>query len=139
MLPSPCIESPAFDVMADRPKKHILLVDDDKPIRECMRQFLELQGFHCTVADNGATALKTLTNHSFSLIITDNQMPVMDGITFLETLYAESQQPVPVIIVTGHLTSSLVQRAHRIGVTSIFEKPCAFETLSDAIAQVIET
>ncbi len=117
--------------------KHVLLVDDDVAVRGCIRQFLEMQGYSCTEADNGAIALEKLKAKSFSLIITDNQMPVMDGISFLETHYAKDHATTPVIIVTGHLTSSLKERAQRIGIKNIFEKPCAFTTLSQAIDKVI--
>ena len=118
--------------------QHILLVDDDLAVRQCVRQFLELQGYSCTEADNGAMALEELARQSFSLIITDNQMPTLDGISFLETYFQQKENPtMPVIIVTGHLTPSLQARAAEIGVTKIFEKPCSFEVLSDTIATLI--
>ncbi|MCA9472645.1 MAG: response regulator [Nitrospirales bacterium] len=137
MLSSPYLQSPVFD-KNEKPPKRILLVDDDLLVRGCMRRYLEGQGYHCTEADNGAMALNTLANRTFSLIITDNQMPVMDGITFLETLYARQQGSTPVIIVTGRVTSSLTQRAHHIGITSIIEKPCTLGILSEAIVESIE-
>ncbi|WP_454062665.1 response regulator [Candidatus Nitrospira salsa] len=125
-------------VLSDTLVKHILLVDDDTTIRECVREFLELQGYHCTEADNGFAALEELENNSFSLIITDNQMPVMDGISFLEAHHANEKISTPVIMVTGNLTPSLQTRAANIGVKSVFEKPCPFETLMSAISHAIE-
>ncbi len=117
---------------------HILLVDDDVTIRQCIRQYLELQGYLCTEADNGAIALEELAKHSFSLIITDNQMPTLDGISFLETHYHEhAKRLTPVIMVTGHLTASLRARAKLIGVTAVFEKPCSFKDLENAITKII--
>ncbi|MGB0910019.1 MAG: response regulator [Nitrospirales bacterium] len=117
---------------------HILLVDDDVTIRRCVRQYLELQGYDCTEADNGKIALHELAKRSFSLIITDNQMPTLDGISFLETYYHNQDNGrTPVIMVTGNLTDSLRDRAKQIGITKVFEKPCSFKDLENAIAMVI--
>ena len=119
--------------------KHILLVDDDTAIRDCFRQFFEILGYQCSEADNGALALKQLDSQSFSLIITDNQMPVMDGISFLESHYhTYKERAVPVIIVTGQLTSTLKTRARNLGIKTIFEKPCNLESLSLAVKAILE-
>ena len=124
--------------LTKEPRHHILLVDDDTAVRRCVRLFLEFQGYACTEATNGIQALEELGKHNFSLIITDNQMPRLDGISFLETYH--SQQPhhrIPAIIVTGHLNSALQSRADKIGITTIFQKPCGFEDLSDAIGKLM--
>ncbi|WP_447971068.1 response regulator [Nitrospira sp. M1] len=126
------------DILSNMGVKHILLVDDDSIVRGCIREFLELQGYHCTEAHNGAIALEALANNSFSLIITDNQMPVMDGIAFLEAHHANEGCLTPTIMVTGNLTPTLEARAARIDVKSVFEKPCSFETLLEAISDAIE-
>ncbi|GJL54067.1 MAG: hypothetical protein NPIRA02_11990 [Nitrospirales bacterium] len=126
------------DGLSDTPVKHILLVDDDAMVRSCVREFLELQGYQCTEAQNGAIALETLAHHSYSLIITDNQMPVMEGIAFLEAHYDNEERSTPAIMVTGNVTPTLLARATQIGVTSVFEKPCSFDTLLEAIATTIE-
>ena len=118
--------------------QHILLVDDDSAVRKCIRLFLESQGYRCTEADNGVTALEELARHRYSLIITDNQMPTLDGISFLEEHYKEHvHQPTPAIIVTGFLSDSLQSRADHIGVTSVFQKPYSFDDLSNAINNLI--
>ncbi len=129
--------TPALCSSQSTDMKHILLVDDDMAIRGCIRQLLEHQGYVCTEADNGADALAKVDSNSFSLIISDNQMPIMDGISFLEAHYRISPSPIPVIMVTGQLTDTLRLRAHNIGVRTIFEKPCNFHSLSHAINKVV--
>ncbi len=131
-------ESRGVMSLTKEPTPHILLVDDDVAIRQCVRQFLEIQGYRCTEADNGLLALRELRKDSFSLIITDNQMPLLDGISFLEIHHGEHvNNPTPVIIVTGHVSSSLRSRAKQIGVNNIFQKPCNFEDLSATITKLI--
>jgi CheY-like chemotaxis protein len=59
--------------------KRILLVDDEEPLRACVRMMLELDGHRVTEANNGAEALSLFTMGEFDLVITDFEMPVMDG------------------------------------------------------------
>lgn len=61
-----------------RPKR-ILVVEDEQPVRACLRMLLELDGYQVTEAANGAEALQLFAIGEFHLVITDLQMPVMDG------------------------------------------------------------
>jgi CheY-like chemotaxis protein len=59
--------------------KRILIVDDEEPLRACLRIMLELEGYQVTEASNGARALKLFNVGEFDIVITDFQMPVMEG------------------------------------------------------------
>ena len=59
--------------------KRVLIVDDEEPLRACLRTMLELEGYQVTEANNGARALKLFNVGEFDLVITDFQMPVMEG------------------------------------------------------------
>jgi CheY-like chemotaxis protein len=59
--------------------KRILIVEDEEPLRACLRMMLELEGYQVTEASNGAMALKLFNLGEFDLVITDFQMPVMEG------------------------------------------------------------
>ncbi len=59
--------------------KRILLVDDEEPLRASLRMMLELDGHQVTEASNGAEALSLFTIDEFDLVITDFEMPVMEG------------------------------------------------------------
>jgi len=59
--------------------KRVLVVDDEEPFRACVRMMLELDGHQVTEANNGAEALHLFTIGEFDLVITDFQMPVMEG------------------------------------------------------------
>jgi len=59
--------------------KRILIVEDEEPLRACLRMMLELEGYQVAEASNGAVALKLFNTGEFDLVITDFQMPVMEG------------------------------------------------------------
>ncbi|MCG8671359.1 MAG: response regulator, partial [Pseudomonadales bacterium] len=83
----------------------ILLVDDSLSARMIIRQYLEIvgcQGAEFTEASNGKKALEILKEQKFDLIVTDMNMPVMDGNEFLHRLKASPKlQAIPVIIVSS--------------------------------------
>ncbi len=59
--------------------KRILIVEDEEPLRACLRMMLELEGHQVIEAGNGAEALKLFAAGEFDLVITDFQMPLMEG------------------------------------------------------------
>lgn len=61
-------------------KKMILIIDDDKGVRELLRRFLRLYGFNAYSVNNGISALNLLKKEYFDIIITDYSMPGMNGI-----------------------------------------------------------
>jgi len=61
-------------------KKKILIIDDEKGIRELLREFLRLNGFETYSINNGISALNLLKKEHFDIIITDCSMPEMNGI-----------------------------------------------------------
>ena len=108
----------------------ILLVDDDPTARACLREFLELKGYSCLEADHGAAALEKITKESVSIVVTDLQMPIMDGLTLIEHLHNNpTVDQIPIILVTGELTAHVRARAVNAGVTIFFEKPFDFHAL----------
>ena len=67
-------------------KIKILIVDDEKNIREVIREYATLEGYEVKEADNGIKALELLNNNKFDLMVLDIMMPVMDGFTLLNKL-----------------------------------------------------
>ncbi|MCA9422478.1 MAG: response regulator, partial [Nitrospira sp.] len=75
--------SPKHDPPKPPIKERILLVDDDRHHRACLKEFLELRGYVCSEAGNGMEGLEIIQKDSVSIIITDNNMPQMDGLDFI--------------------------------------------------------
>jgi DNA-binding NtrC family response regulator len=83
------------------PQIHILVVEDDKDMREFIQEILEEHDYTVTTAPNGQEALELLNKTSFPLVISDLKMPVMDGITLLEKISARETFKPFVILITA--------------------------------------
>ena len=81
-------------------KYHILVVEDDKEIREGIEIYLKNQGYEVYQAANGAEGLKVIDSEEIHLAIVDIMMPVMDGVTMLMKLRAQDKE-FPVIMLSA--------------------------------------
>jgi CheY-like chemotaxis protein len=80
----------------------VLIVDDDRDIRDTIREVLEEEGYSVDTAENGAAALDKLRRVRPRLILLDLTMPVMDGASFRERqLSDESLAAIPTIVLTA--------------------------------------
>ena len=110
--------------------KQILLVDDEATVRRVLQVALERAGFDVRTAANGEDALIELRERSPDVLITDIEMPKMDGRTLCETVHAEQpERSFPIFVVT-----SLIEREHRSWSESIdnlyfLEKPISVRKL----------
>ena len=80
-------------------KVKILIVDDEKNIREVIREYASLDGYDVMEADSGVKALELLNNNKFDLMILDIMMPIMDGFTLLNSIPKEKK--IPTIILSA--------------------------------------
>jgi len=112
----------------------ILLVDDDDLHRSCVKEFLERRGYACLEAENGVRGLDVLRQESVSIIITDNNMPEMDGLTFIEQVKHEFPNEIlPIFLMTAEVSNPVRLRAFKNGVYRVFEKPLDFQELCYAV------
>ena len=81
------------------PKVKILIVDDEKNIREVIKEYATLENYEVMEADNGSKALELLNNNKFDLMILDIMMPIMDGFTLLNSIPKEKK--IPTIILSA--------------------------------------
>src|SRR5690625_7471599 len=82
-------------------KQTILITDDEKSIRNALREILEFEDYRILEAENGETALDIISEQPVDLIILDIKMKGMDGMEVLSRL-KENQSEVPVIMISGH-------------------------------------
>lgn len=111
--------------------KAILIVEDDRDIRESITEFLECEGYAVKSAVDGAQALELLRGESTlpAVILLDLRMPRMDGFKFREEQRKDSRLArVPVVLMTAdaHITSSKDQ----LGVAAVLRKPIDIEALA---------
>jgi two-component system chemotaxis response regulator CheY len=117
----------------------VLLVDDSFTSRHIMRQMLERLGVEdFTEAENGRQALQMINSAFFDLVVTDLNMPEMDGRELSELIRSQSGQPgVPVLMVTSETDQSRLAGVRQSGVSAIFDKPLTVDTLRDALRRVL--
>jgi CheY-like chemotaxis protein len=93
--------------MNNTKKKRVLLVDDNPSILEILSMMLRSENLEIETANDGAAALDLITNElkgNFDIIITDYQMPVLDGQKFAETLKKhDAYKNIPIILVTQEI------------------------------------
>jgi DNA-binding NtrC family response regulator len=107
----------------------ILVVDDEKNIRDGLREALELDGYEVVPAADGKEALEALGRGEIDLVVTDLKMPRVSGEELLRTV-ASSYPTVPVIILTGHGTIESAVQAMHDGAYDFLTKPVNLDRLS---------
>jgi CheY-like chemotaxis protein len=116
---------------------HALIIDDDARLRQVLTRLLRSGGFDTVdEAADGEEALRTLTSVHPDLILTDCQMPRMDGIAFVRQLRARGDR-TPVIMLSGHGDPHLVVTAVRAGVNNYLPKPIHPDVLFEKIEQTL--
>ncbi|AGS23322.1 response regulator CheY-like domain-containing protein [Rhizobium etli] len=117
---------------------NILTVDDSASIRLTTKVTLTNAGYSVTEAVNGAEGLASAKSNSFDLIVTDLNMPVMDGLTMIEELRKlPAQAGVPIIFLTTESDADLKARAKAAGATGWLTKPFDPENLVKIVKKVL--
>lgn len=108
--------------------KKVLLVDDDLHARSALRLVLESQQLECVEVGNGSEAIEWLSTQQADLIISDNQMPFVTGLDFIDRIQQHEKvaHHIPIILLSGHLDEHDRNRARQAGVFAILDKPCNF-------------
>ncbi len=116
----------------------ILIIDDSITMRRIIRKALEAGGFDDIIeAGNGAEALKQL--NGVGLVLTDWNMPVMDGLTFVHEMRNESRyDDIPIIMVTTEGAETEVIKALRQGVNDYIVKPFTPTTIQKKVKELLE-
>lgn len=99
--------------------KRILIIEDEKPLREAFAYLLRSEGYEVALAENGKAGLERLTKFKPQLILLDMLMPVMDGMTFLKEAHLPVKYPGVKAIMLSNLSDAITfDDAHAFGVTS---------------------
>lgn len=116
-------------------KQNILLVDDDKNIRDMVRLYLQNEGYNVTDAQNGAECLEEFGKRNYDLILMDIMMPVMDGINAMQEIRRHSNVPVIMLTAKGDTFDKVL--ALEIGADDYVVKPFDPKELMARIKAVI--
>lgn len=116
--------------MTEQCSKNILIVEDDKEIREAMKDALEIEGYNVIVASNGKEGLTTLrSNTNTCMILLDLLMPSMSGREFMDIVQKEEIiSSIPIFI-----HSSVANKENTTGAAGWIKKPADLSVILEAV------
>ena len=118
----------------------VLVVDDFSTMRRIVKNLLRDLGFtNIQEADDGSTALPMLQNGNFDFVVTDWNMPGMQGIDLLKAIRADSSLAhIPVLLITAEAKKEQIIMAAQAGVNGYIVKPFTAGTLKTKIDKIFE-
>ncbi|MCH8206003.1 MAG: response regulator [Chloroflexi bacterium] len=120
---------------ADQPAR-ILVVDDEKSMRDLLEQILVPEGYEVTTAEGGRAALTLLHKQRFDLILTDIVMPDIDGTEVLQGA-KEIDPNVAVVVITGYPSADTAVRLIGMGAAEYVTKPFNVDVIQVTVAKVL--
>ena len=121
-------------------RDRILVVDDNESVRTILAESLEYQGFRVSTAADGQCAWEMLQHMPFyyDLVLTDMQMPAMNGIELLTKIMMESPW-IKVIVMTGAKDPDLKLKAELLGAFTVLFKPFGVDQISHTLRRALAT
>ncbi len=116
--------------------KKILVVDDEESVRIILKQMLEKGGYSVEVRSDGEEALGALKSGRFNMLITDINMPKMNGI---ELLYKTKEEfpAMPVVFITAYGKDKTIIEAMKMGLSDNIEKPFRMDDVLKTVKDLI--
>lgn len=125
--------------MAD-PKTKFLVVDDFSTMRRIVRNLLKELGFaNVDEAEDGLAALQKLNSAPFDFVVTDWNMPNMDGLTLLQSIRSTPHlKHLPVLMITAEAKKENIIAAAQAGASGYIVKPFTAATMSEKLEKIFE-
>ena len=118
--------------------KRILVVDDSVSIRQMVTFTLKSAGFETEEAGDGKAALDKAKTKNFDLVFTDQNMPIMDGLTLIKNLRDLSNyKRVPILMLTTEAGDDMKNKGREVGATGWLVKPFDPQKLLMVVAKVL--
>ncbi len=121
-----------MDLFKELRKAKILLIDDDKWIRNSLAMFFEGEGCCLTVCETAEEGLEALKNQDYRTIIADYRLPGMDGLEFFK-LIQESHRGILKLLITAYGNQNIFAEAEAIEVGTVIQKPFTVEILKQSL------
>jgi two-component system nitrogen regulation response regulator NtrX len=118
-------------------KRRVLVIDDEKAVRETLSEILTDEGYAVTPVESGEEGLKRLKEENFDLAFLDVWLRDRDGLSILEAADGRLQE-VPVVMISGHASVETAVRAVRLGAYDFLEKPLSLERVILTAQKAIE-
>jgi DNA-binding NtrC family response regulator len=115
----------------------ILIVDDEPTVRDALSDVLSFLGYEVVAKGTGRDALRTFLDDSISLVLTDMDMPEMDGLTL--AVHIKDKSPnTPVVLMTGFHREAVTEKLEGRFVDSIILKPFRLEEIEDTLRTTLK-
>ncbi|MBN1445912.1 MAG: response regulator [Candidatus Omnitrophica bacterium] len=125
--------------MEEKPKIRIVVAEDDEENRTILTKMLQMNGYEIQAAPDGAAAFELLKAAKPDLLISDINMPVMNGLELLRKVREDEElKSIRVILVTGQSTDEEVMSGITEGADHYITKPFKPKSVLDAIKMVLE-
>ena len=118
----------------------IITVDDSSTMRRIIKNTLQKLGFETILeAGNGVEALEVMSKNKVDMVVTDWNMPEMDGLTFVKAVRAkEEYKDLPILMITTEAAKEDILTALRSGVNNYVVKPFTPETLQEKVFKLLD-
>jgi CheY-like chemotaxis protein len=124
-------------IPASLKKAQLLVVDDDKAMREVLSRTLSYMGYDVTLAGYGLEAATFFFTGAYDLVMTDFRMPLMNGLE-LSRLVKEQSPTTPVIVITGLSEDGHLEMLHTKHVDAIIPKPFKLEEIEKTVQRLLD-
>jgi len=119
-------------------EKVVLVVDDSATVRKFVAAALNMKGFRVITAGDGIEALERMPSEKFDLIITDLNMPDMDGYEFIRTLRETTEyKEIPIIVLSSMTDLKNKDLAMESGALAFLEKPLSTEAIQREVFRFV--
>ena len=116
----------------------ILVVDDDKTTRKILGLYLKSKGYEVEYAENGLDAIEKLGTVNINLVMTDLNMPYMDGLELIGTLKADEKlRDLPILMVTTEADDEEKKKAMEAGADGYLIKPVSADMVTSNIKDIL--
>jgi two-component system nitrogen regulation response regulator NtrX len=122
----------------DKVRIKLLIIDDEKDIRDSLKDILIDEGYEIHLAENALEAKKIKLSQTFNLILLDIWMPDIDGLSLLKEWASNNEINCPVVMMSGHGTIDTAIEATKIGATDFLEKPISLQKLLKTISSALK-
>ena len=120
--------------MPNQKKTRILIIDDDVGFRDLLRIHLSAAGYQVQVAEDGVTGGRALLADTPDLIVSDLNMPFLDGFELLSLLRSDAETAkIPVILLSGRSDGDTMAKAVELGAADFLTKPVTRDQLLESI------
>jgi len=116
----------------------ILVVDDDRTTRKILGLYLKAKGYEVEYAENGLDAMEKLGTININLVMTDLNMPYMDGLELIRTMKADEElRKLPILMVTTEADEEEKKKAMEAGANGYLIKPVSADMVTSNIKDIL--